>query len=529
MNKIPHQGLIKNRFTSRRQFLKGTGSTFLMLPPLVSLMPKAVRANITGNPIRRSLCFAGALGIDKHEMYPDYSRLTDLQQIGDPAANIRIKRLADFNSPLSRVIDSSFSANATIRDKMNVIQGLSLTGGNYHGHNRASFCGVHEGDGDGRIPLYGKSIDVIMEKSHAVYSPDEAPTRKAVRIALGYHNKHHFSFDRDPNGNLISSDTVLGDTNLFNYLLNGLSTEGQSAASTLRSDNQKSIIDQVLIDLNALQDKRSRGLMSYEDELILQRFSDGVNEVSKRLQANAIICQRPDIPLEADPSKRQNPYKFPRDYAQWGIDDYEQMYENILDIIKISFECDLTRVITFTSNFHEPYQGNIHHEKDGGTREASTFAHRYNFKKMFRLAEKLDSITDAFTNDGSTLLDNSFMMCTNELGAWTRAHDTLGIPCITFGSQGGQFETGYYVNYEQQHTKEIAAGRNKPGRPYKQLLQSIMASIGVPKAEYMQYGDGNGFGQFREDINQDGKYRPDAFSHYKHEHNDPLPFLFKNA
>jgi len=49
--------------------------------------------------------------------------------------------------------------------------------------------------------------------------------------------------------------------------------------------------------------------------------------------------------------------------------------------------------------------------------------------------------------------------------------------------------------------------------------------MGVTKSEYTQYGDGNGFGEFRPGINQFGKVHPTMFAAYVNEHNDPLPFL----
>ncbi len=63
------------------------------------------------------------------------------------------------------------------------------------------------------------------------------------------------------------------------------------------------------------------------------------------------------------------------------------------------------------------------------------------------------------------------------------------------------------------------------GSKLDKSLQSIMMSMGVPKSEYMQFGDGNGFGEFVQGVNQFNKVLPNAFAAYKNEHNDVLPFV----
>jgi hypothetical protein len=49
----------------------------------------------------------------------------------------------------------------------------------------------------------------------------------------------------------------------------------------------------------------------------------------------------------------------------------------------------------------------------------------------------------------------------------------------------------------------------------------------VPKAEYMLYGDGNGYGEFKAGIDQFSKVNANAFTPYAGEHNNPLPYFTK--
>ncbi|MEO1170822.1 MAG: hypothetical protein AAFX94_02060, partial [Myxococcota bacterium] len=167
--------------------------------------------------------------------------------------------------------------------------------------------------------------------------------------------------------------------------------------------------------------------------------------------------------------------------------------------------------------------GGLHHECPSS--ETSADRQRYGLKKLASLATGLDSTPDPH-NDG-TLLDNSVLLWTNELGAWTTAHSTLNMPAITFGGGGGTLNTGYYLDYRQRPLRKPKGFHY--GRPYKQLLQTVMCSMGVPQSEYRQFGDGNGFGEFKEHVNQFSHNLPDAFSRYRNEHNEPLPFVSKNV
>src|SRR5690606_13786222 len=126
--------------------------------------------------------------------------------------------------------------------------------------------------------------------------------------------------------------------------------------------------------------------------------------------------------------------------------------------------------------------------------------HQWALKKVLKLAKMLSATADP--SGSGTVLDNSLLLYTNEMGDWTEGHNIFNIPAVTFGSGGGYFRTGYFVDYRQKPLVNFKGYH--VGRPYKQLLQSIMLSMGISKSEYMKYGDGNGFGEFKPNINQFG-------------------------
>jgi hypothetical protein len=164
--------------------------------------------------------------------------------------------------------------------------------------------------------------------------------------------------------------------------------------------------------------------------------------------------------------------------------------------------------------------GGLHHEAPSSEVQADRQA--YGIKKLADLARAFKATPDPI--NGGNLLENSIMFYANELGAWTTAHNTFNMPTITFGQGGGKLRSGYFIDCRQRPLSTPKGYH--PGRPYKQFLQAVMASMGIPKSEYMQFGDGNGFGEFNPSIDQFG-WKVDMFSRYAAVHNDPLPFFFK--
>lgn len=507
---------IENRLSSRRQFLVGS-SAFLTLPPLLSLMSKQAYAQAMTTKKVRSIIYTGMLGIDPHQWLP--SNAADLSSlITVPGAiHTRYKKLNTFANPISRVIDSSF---APMFPYMNVMQGLSLTGGYYQGHNTCVLAGSHSGF---REPIFGKTIDVIMEQSSNVYKSGEYVPHKALRIHSG-----GMSFDR-VNGVVLPSGSLQGDTAVFNKLFGSLPSTSTTADPKITqfNNNKKLIVDKVYDDLKKLE-KNSR--LSSEDKNTLSRYVASMFDLQVRVNASLVgggpTCSKPVFSLDA--TTKGNFYQFPHDPA-WGVADVSAMFDNYLEMIKLAFECDLTRVVHMTNTMwsNAPISpdsdGGLHHEC--ASSELAADRQQWGIKKMLKLAEKLQATPDTI-NGGGSLLDNSSILCTNELGSWTAAHSIFSMPAIMFGSGGGFFKTGNFVDYTQRPTTTMfGSSWFSPGRPYKQLLQSIMQSMGVPKSEYMLYGDGLGFGEFKEGINQFGKVTKNTYTPYINEHNDVLPFV----
>lgn len=495
---------IENRFFSRRQFLVGAGQTFLALPPLLSLMPSIVAAQTMDNKKVRSVIYNSWLGIDKKHLDPDPATILT-QGTGH---SVFYKTLDSFSGPISRMIDTSFQP---LYPYMNLIKGLSLTGGKYQGHSTSFLAGAHS---QFRDPTWGRTLDVVMEKSSNVYKPEDIVVSKAVRISS---EKGIASYDTF-NGVKTSSSYVQGDLSLFNLLFGNLSSGGVPSQTNL---NNELIVDKVFADLKKLEsDKR----LSSDDKILLDRYISGVFDLQKKVKANnaggGATCTKPSLSLQV--KKQGNGYQFPQEKT-WGITSTGQLFDNYIEMIKLAFLCDLTRVIMINNTIWDEAPigsgsaGGLHHECPSS--ETSADRHQYGLLKMAKLATALMNTPDTLNGSGN-LLDNSSIFFTNELGDWTTGHSIRNMPCVTFGKGGGFIKTGYFVDYTNKVNGSFGSGR-----PYKQLLQTIMRSMGVPQSEYVLYGDGKGYGEFVEGINQFGKVYPTAYSAYKNEHNDVLPFL----
>lgn len=496
----------KNRLSTRRQFLIGSGSS-LLLPPLLSLMSPLARAQALA-PKRRFVVMVGLCGIDQQQFFP--AAQPDLIPVAGPLSTY-YKPLANFSGQISRMIDSDF---VPMYSKMNLMQGLSMTGGLYQGHNTTILAGCHSQGRFGDGVTMGRSLDVVMEKSANVYKSGESVPFKAIRLACGPDHDAPFSYDTV--GGPRISDYLAGDVQLFNKIFAKFTPPG---GSTAPASDDKLIVDKVYADLKALENNTR---LSSSDKLVLDRYISSVFDLQLKVNssANAPTCTKPSLSLQAS----GDAYYLP-DYPGWNKNlNVSTMYDNINEMIRLAFICDLTRVV-FIGNERctadTPVFLDTHHDAPGS--EAAADRQKWGLKKFLKLAKSLDATADP--SGQGTLLDNSLLFFTNELGDWTTGHSTFNMPALTFGSCGGYFRTGNYVDYRQKPLKEFAY--YYPGRPYKQLLQSMMLAMGVTKSEYMQFGDGNGFGEFKAGINQFGQVSTTMFKAYEPEHNDPLPFVSK--
>jgi hypothetical protein len=253
--------------------------------------------------------------------------------------------------------------------------------------------------------------------------------------------------------------------------------------------------------------------------VVLDQFVAATFDLQRKVTSQVkVSCSKPTLALQATKS----PYFLPD--LEWGNNpnlNSSVMFDNINTMIQLAFACDLTRVV-YVGNARCNQDNNVsvdtHHGAPGGAQGAAD-SQKWGLKKFLSLAKLLDSTPDPA--GGGTLLDNSGMLFTNEMGDWTTDHNIFNIPTVTFGSLAGALRTGYFMDFRQRPFRDAGTGYYV-GRPHKQLLQAFMAGMGVPKAEYTQYGDGHGYGEFCTTAKGVAVY-----SAFQNEHNEPLPFFYQ--
>jgi hypothetical protein len=105
-------------------------------------------------------------------------------------------------------------------------------------------------------------------------------------------------------------------------------------------------------------------------------------------------------------------------------------------------------------------------------------------------------------SNGKTMLDNSLVIFGSECGIGysdqEATHSVESLPTMVAGSANGRVNTGYYLDFRQRPFMTLAnRGDMVPvGRPYTQLLCTMMRALGVPDSEFRQYGKNGYFGEF---------------------------------
>jgi hypothetical protein len=88
------------------------------------------------------------------------------------------------------------------------------------------------------------------------------------------------------------------------------------------------------------------------------------------------------------------------------------------------------------------------------------------------LATKLDRVG---------LLDNTFIANVQEHNK--RGHESWNVPVVTFGSAGGVFKTGQYIDY-----RDFASGDDlvysRFSFPHAQFLANVMLAMGLQRSEF---------------------------------------------
>jgi hypothetical protein len=543
MGKIQDRKALESRFLRRRQFLLGLGGVTLCLPPLMSMMSRVAAAKPMG-PVKRIVCFPTVYGIAPSMFFPPTPPLASQTQVSTPDLPMWTTPLtgagSSFNLPFTSdasgiaLLDTPFQS---LLAKMNLYEGLdyavmdSETIGHTYGplgancrSSGSNYSTVHTGS---RSIGFGQSIDNLIAKSSNFYAT--TPAVPVLRMASSV-NVINFSYSR-PGVNTSPEDPTyenfyLGDTEPFYALFSNLPPPSSSATSTAAAA-QLTLTDAVLQDYNTLKNSPR---LSGADQQLLQQYVMGIDDLQAKIHAEQVAaasCSASNInalkgQLQTDVNNKVY-YGFPGQDTSGdvtGITSCLKMLQNFNAIIQNAFLCDLTRVVTVAN---EIFQDAV---LDGGTIQSEFHCHMaaqdqpmhawFLNNVVASLASLLASTPDPL-NLGTSLLDNTVIVFTNEHVGGNAEHAGRSLPFMTIGSAGGSLKTGYYFDCRQrpytgdQYSYDL-------GRPCAQLLISIMQALGLQPSEYAVGGTGNpnGFGDFES---------APEYQAFNSTHNSPLPFV----
>jgi len=284
---------------------------------------------------------------------------------------------------------------------------------------------------------------------------------------------------------------------------------GAQPNTPVPTSSRKPVVDKVLAHYKSLRESNAR--LSPSDRQRLDDYMSRIADYQRRLNvapvASCGMLQRP----AQDSTALGDTY---RDGAK-----ALQRIALINDVIAISVMCGSTRA--FVVPVHDifmAYAGDKWHEEVAHRHDQAKLMVSNNgaFRGMLDLAKKLD--VDA--GDGGTYLDRSLLHWSQESGDAT--HHGMNQPIVTFGSGGGFFKTGQYVDWQNNAAPKIKQfdEYKNPGLLLNRWHANIMLAMGVPKADWPKVNNA-GFGH----LHLGGQYHAGYGTAYRAALGDPLPIV----
>ncbi|MHC5018557.1 MAG: DUF1552 domain-containing protein [Planctomycetota bacterium] len=438
-----------HRPISRRTFLRGAGVA-LALPWLEAMRPAAAAAAAGGAPKR--LCFL---------FVPNGAHMQDWT----PAAAGAAFELPLLLQPLNPV-----------RRDVTVLTGLAQDnarakgdGPGDHARSAAAFLtGAHPRKTAGADIRNGISVDQLAAQrvgSATRFASLELgcePVRQSGNCDSGYSCAYSSNIAwRSPRQPVTAE---INPRQVFDRLFM-ISDGAESAAERkARWGRQRSILDWVREDT-----KRLHAKLGTTDRRKLQEYQDAVREIEQR------IAQVADADAGGPVNAARPPALAPR--------DYRTHLRLQFDLIRLAFQLDLTRVVTFMlanegSNknygFIEAAGGHhhlSHHGGDAGKIGKIKKINRFHIEELARFLQQLG----ATQVEGGRLLDHTAVLYGSGISDGNR-HNHDNLPILLAGKLGGTLNPGRHVRY----TRET---------PLCNLFVSLLDRVGVKTA---RFGDSTG-------------------------------------
>ncbi len=486
---------------TRRHFLQGAGGAILSLPFLPSLFSnKALAAIIGANQQKSFIGIAAFHGLyrmhgPQSALMPvlphDIRSLSGFTSLSMPGKHtVYARPLVELlqGSQISQIINSSFNP---LLPKMLMMQGFDYL--SIYGHNGAQFGNQNTSAGVKGLSSTA-SIDQVMANSINFYKNPGLKGRSLVYACNKYET------DLRPSGYGISSA----------YQTPSSPTTSPIVASPVEYDPQavwdkyfgsntkatnplkKTLVDLVLGDYKAVRNNRK---IAGDDKRVLDQHIELLQQTQQSVNIQTLQVNGGTRPPDKAPSG-----------AKWGAGLYEppactaedrkmliRTMNNVITSLISSGLCH--SFLGSTECLSSANQGDWHHWAHTGydnDNDAIADANSYNSvitensivmqEMCLDLALKLNAINV----NGTTLLDNALIACVQEHSK--RGHEAWNIPVITFGSAGGIFKTGQYLDYRNFTTARNDMGFTRFGVPMNQLWANLLQAVDVPSSEFENLG-----------------------------------------
>jgi hypothetical protein len=227
------------------------------------------------------------------------------------------------------------------------------------------------------------------------------------------------------------------------------------AEAAKRKLYSQSVLDSVLGSATTLRGKLGSG-----DQQKLDGYLNGIRELEMQLNAPAVMCS---------PGARPSP-----------TGDIQTQTKNLLDVLTLAFQCDLTRVATFMfdragSDLSYPFLNvnNVpidsghhslsHHHSDPVNLDQLQQILTWQVQQVAYLFGKLKAIDEG----GESVLYRSAIFVSSEIGDGD-LHEQAHFPIILGGSAGGALKAGQHQAYTSPATKSDL---------FVTLLQAVGANV----------------------------------------------------
>ena len=471
---------MKKVVISRRQFLRGSGGVALGLPFLPSLVPgKAWAQEVSFDPGPRFLMMCtGHGGVLESSMFPDESMMGESMTLY-PGLDIRrgdlMRTVNGDRAQLSTVLSGSADVlTDQLVGKMNVLWGLDIpfyiahhTGGHLGNFARNDGNGP---DGRGIQQQHMPTIDQLMAWSPSFYTSLTGVTERALIVggnglSWGYSNPSAAS------GNIQEVAALRDAPNAFDRVF--------PAGPPTSEPTRPPIVDRVIEGYRSLRQGNRR--LSGADRQRLDDHMDRLAELQRRLTTVNAACGDVTAPgFTQDPIERTR---------------------LLGEVVTAALTCGATRIAVMGvgEDQYVPFAGDWHQQvahqwQLDGPQAQLVEANQAVFERVFLdLASRLDGIEEA---PGQTVLDGTLMACTQESGEMT--HEARSIPTVTFGSGGGFFRTGQFVDYRNRTDRGTRRNGQRvfgyTGLLYNQFLATCLQSMGVPQSEWQSIANNGATG-----------------------------------